>query len=92
MTGQEVSQNEVLLGSTEQTEVRCTLAGSGLVQDSETKSLMGPGQGFGRGATDPGGDAFTQISGRRPRCRQHQALVWRDPVTSDQVDHDLDSG
>ena len=65
---------------------------SRLTKDAETEGLVGPGQRFGRGAADPGGDPFAQLGGGRPRGRQDQTLIRRDPVAADPVDHDLDGG
>jgi hypothetical protein len=92
MTGEELSQDDILLGPAEEPGGGVPAQGGGLAQDAETKRLVGPGERLGRGASDPGGDAFAQISGCGPRSRQNQTLIGRDPVTVDPVDHDLDGG
>jgi hypothetical protein len=92
VTGEELSQDDVLLGPAEQPGAGAPPQRGALTQYAETERLVGAGQRFGRGAADPGGNAVSQIRGRSPRSRQDQALVWRDPVTADPVDHDLDGG
>jgi hypothetical protein len=92
VTGKELCQDDILLGSAEKAGVDVPPQGSTLAQDTETKPLMSPGQWFGRSATDPGSDAFAQVSGCGPRSRQNQALIRRDPVTAGPVDDDLDGG
>jgi len=92
VTGQELAQDDILLRSAQKPGVGVPAQSSGLAQDAETKRLVSPGQWFGGGATDPGSDAFAQISGRGPGSCQDQALIRRDPVAADPVDHDLDGG
>jgi hypothetical protein len=90
MTGQEFCQDGVLLGSAQKPGAGHPGQGGTLAQDAETECLMSTGHWFGRGATDPGGDAFAKVSGCGPRRRQNQALIGRDPIPTDPVEHDLD--
>ena len=90
VTREKLSQDEVLLGPAEQPGAGIPPQRGALAQDTETECLVGAGQRFGRGATDPGSDAVAQICGRSPRSCQDQALFWRDLVTAHPVNHDLD--
>jgi len=92
VTGEELSQDDILLGSAEKPGVGVPAQGGGLSEDTETERLMGPCQWFGRSATDPCGDAFAQVGGRGPGSRQNQALIGRDPVFVHPVDDNLDGG
>ena len=90
VTGEQLSQDDVLLRPAEQPGAGVPAQRSRLAQDAEAEGLVGPRKRFGRGAADPVGDAVAQIRGRCPRGGQDQALIGRDPVTADPVDHDLD--
>ena len=92
VSGQQLTENDILLRTAEEPGAGVPAQGSGLAQNAETQRLVSPGQRLGRGAPDPGGDAFAQVSGRDPGSRQDQALIGRDPVTMDPLDHHLDGG
>src|SRR5674536_1680 len=92
VTREKLAQDDVLLRPAEQPRAWVPMERSRLPKDAETEGLVGAGQGFGRGATDPAGDAFAQLGGGCPRSRQDQTPIRRDPVASDSVDHDLDGG
>jgi hypothetical protein len=90
VTGQEVSQNDILLGPAEQPGTRDTAARSGLAENAEAERLMGTGERLGRGPTDPCGEAFAQVGRCGSRGGEHEGLVGCDPVTVDPFDHQLD--
>jgi hypothetical protein len=66
VTGQELAKDDVLLGPAEEPGSWVPAQRRALSQYAETKGLVGPGKGFGRGATHPGRDAIAQIRGRSP--------------------------
>jgi hypothetical protein len=92
VTGQQLSQDEILLRPAEQPWVRVSSQRSGLTQDAEAKRLMSACQRLCRGATDTRGDALAQVSRRGPGCRQNQALTRLHAIAADPVDDKLDGG
>ena len=90
VAGEQLTEDDVLLGAAEQ--ARGGLAGQcrRLAQDAEPEGLVGARQRGGRGATEPGGDGVAQPGGREPGRREQEAAVGRGLTGLDPLGDDLD--
>ena len=77
--GEQLAQDDVLLGAAEQPRRRVAAQRRRLAQDAEPERLVGAGQRLGGGAAEPGGDGVAQPGGREPGRRQQQAAVGARP-------------
>ena len=88
--GEQLTEDDVLLGAAQQP--RCGVADQGrrLAQDAEAERLVGAGQRGGRGAPEPGRDGVAQAGGREPGGREQEAAVGGGLPGLDPLGHDLD--
>ena len=75
VAGEQLAQDDVLLGPAEQPRRRVAPQRGGLTQDAEPERLVGPRQRLGGGAAEPGGDALAQVGGGHPGGGQRQHPV-----------------
>ena len=88
--GQQLTEDDVLLGAAEQP--RRWVAGQRrrLAQDAEAERLVGASQRRRGGAAEPGGDGVAQPGGREPGGREQEAAVGGGLAVLDALGHHLD--
>ena len=77
VAGEQLAEDDVLLGAAQQPRGGVADQGRRLAQDAEAERLVGAGQRGGRGATEPGGDGVAQPGGREPGRGEQEAAVGR---------------
>ena len=80
VTGEQLAEDDVLLGAAQQPRRGVTDQGRRLAQDAEAERLVGAGQRRGRGAAEPGRDGVAQPGGREPGGSEQEAAVGAWPL------------
>ena len=88
MTGEELSEDDVLLRPAQQPRCRVPGQGRGLTQHPETEGLVGAGQRGGGRATQARGHRVAQPGGGHPGRGEEEAGVGREP-RADRPHHSL---